>query len=335
MMNLQEIIPEDFSGVISVRRQEEIVFEAGFGYADRANLRPNRIDSKFATASAGKAFVAVAVFALIEAGKLSPDSTIGDLLDFDLKAIDPAITVRQLLNHTSGIPDYFDESVMDDYEELWIDRPSYRFRKSSDLIPLFIDKPMLYPAGERFQYNNTGYVVLGLIIEAQSGLPFDEYLRERIFDRCGMSDTGYFELDKLPANCSFSYIFDPADGRYRTNIFSIEAKGSGAGGAFTTATDVRKFWTALMKGDLITRDSVKLMTSPQIDEGYYGYGLWLIDKTLPSFQGSDPGVDFITSFDREHDLIVTILANMNCDIEGLHMKIRNRILSQASEFFLT
>ena len=186
-MNIESIIPADFSGCVLVTKNEKILFEGSFGQSELANKIPNIIDTRFATASAGKVFVAVAILQLIEAGKLSFDSTIEQILDFDLKNIDPDITVKQLLTHTSGIPDYFDESVMEDYDELWRDYPNYKIRTSADLIPLFIDKPMLYPRGGKFQYNNTGYVVLGLIIEAVTGLSFDEYLNFV----CTMPNEGY------------------------------------------------------------------------------------------------------------------------------------------------
>ena len=88
------------------------------------------------------------------------------------------------LTHTSGVPDYFDESVMDEYEELWIDFPNYKIRYNNDLFPLFINKPMLYPKGEKFQYNNSGYVLLASIIEKISGMYFDEYLQKNIFKPC-------------------------------------------------------------------------------------------------------------------------------------------------------
>ena len=198
------------------------------GYADLANQVPNKVHTRFGTASAGKAFVAVGIMQLIEQGKLRFDSTIGELLDYDLKQIDPQITVEQLLNHTSGIPDYFDEYVMDEYEELWVDFPNYRVRKSVDLLPLFIDKPMMYPRGAKFQYNNTGFVVLGLIIERVAGVvSFDQYLEERVFKPADMLDTGYFELDRLPAHCANGYIFDVQHNEYYTNIYSIEPKGTG------------------------------------------------------------------------------------------------------------
>jgi len=107
---------------------------------------------------------------LIEQGKLQFDDTLGTLLDITLNKIDRDVTVRQLLNHTSGVPDYFDESVMDEYEELWTDYPNYKIRHNSDLLPLFADKPMMYPRGDKFQYNNSGYVFLAMIIEKMTML---------------------------------------------------------------------------------------------------------------------------------------------------------------------
>ena len=326
-MNVNDVIDKNFSGVISIVQRGKNIFQGEYGFADKANEIPNKMDTKFGTASAGKVFVATAILNLIEKKHIKLDSTIGEILKFDLKQIDSGITVRQLLNHTSGIPDYFDESVMDNYEELWINTPNYRIRKSSDLIPLFIDKPMMYPKGERFQYNNTGYVVLGLIIEEITGKPFDVYLQETIFNSCKMTDTGYFELDRLPAKCAFSYIYDKEKDDYRTNIFSIDAKGSGAGGAFTTALDVEKFWMALLSGKLINKESLKMMFSPQVSEGCYGYGVWLLNGKIPSFQGCDPGVNFITSCDLDKLVMITILCNVDYDVETLHNKIYGMIVS--------
>ena len=197
MIKIEELIPNDFRGVVSVSKNSESIFKKAYGYADLPNKRPNQTNTKFGTASAGKAFVAAGIMKLVENDKLSLDNKIGGLLDFDLKAISKVITIKQLLNHTSGIPDYFDESVMDDYAELFADKPNYNFRKSADLIPLFIDKPMMYAPDEKFQYNNTGYVVLGLVIEKLAGVNFDEYLSTVIFEPCGMTNTGYYELDRL------------------------------------------------------------------------------------------------------------------------------------------
>lgn len=181
-MGIANLIPEDFRSCLSVTKDGAVIYRTSQGYADLANQIPNMMNTRFGTASAGKAFVAVGIMQLIEQGKLRFDSTIGALLDFDLKQIDPQITIKQLLNHTLGIPNYYDESVMEEYDELWIDYPNYRVRSSVDLLPLFIDKPMMYPRGTKFQYNNTGFVVLGLIIERITGVvPFDHYLKDCVF----------------------------------------------------------------------------------------------------------------------------------------------------------
>lgn len=106
---------------------------------------------------------------LADRGRIKFDDTLGMLLDMPFHEIDKDVTVKQLLNHTSGVQDYFDESVMEEYEELWIDYPNYKIRHNSDLLPLFIDKPMMYPKGEKFQYNNTRYVLFAMIIEKTTG----------------------------------------------------------------------------------------------------------------------------------------------------------------------
>jgi len=214
MINFDKIIGKNFRGVVSISENGKSVYKKSFGYADLPNERPNKVDTKFGTASAGKAFVATGIMKLIKDNKLTLESCIGDLLDFNSKTISGEITVKQLLNHTSGIPDYFDESVMDEYAELWVDIPNYRIRTSTDLLPLFINKPMMYKPGEKFQYNNSGYVILGLIIEKVTGIKFDEYLSKIIFEPCGMKNTGYYELDRLPGNCANAYIYNEAKGDY-------------------------------------------------------------------------------------------------------------------------
>ena len=326
-MNIDTLVGQDFSGVISVRKDREIIVQNSYGYADINNKVPNEIDTKFATASAGKVFVAVGILQLIENEKLSFDDTIGNILDFDLKSIDRGITIRQLLNHTSGIPDYFDESIMEDYAELWKDFPNYRIRKSMDIVPLFINKPMKYKAGEKFQYNNTGFVVLGLIIEKIAGMLFDDYLSKNIFQPCVMLNTGYYELDRLPAKCANSYIFDENRKDFYTNIYSVDVKGTGAGGAFTTVIDVEKFWDNLLDGKILSKNLLEKMLSLQSnsDDNYYGYGIWLEEtregRLEPWFQGSDPGVSFLSSYDRDQKINITIISNTGNNVWEIREKI--------------
>jgi len=321
---MHHLIPDDFNGVVSIKQQGKVLFEDAFGYADLPNKRPNRLDTIFVTASAGKVFTATGILKLIEQDRLGLESTIGDLLDFDLKQIDPAITVKQLLTHTSGIPDYFDESKGGEYSDLFSDIPCYNIRKNSDFIPLFIDLPMMHPRGEQFHYNQTGYITLGLIIEAVTGLLFDEYLRRELFVPCGMADTGYYEYDRLPANCATVYIHDEARGDYYTNIFSSGAKGTGDGGAFTTVADVERFWRNLFGGNIVSLDMLSQMTTPQVPANCYGYGLWIekfAGRYFPHFEGCEDGISFMSTYDETDDLLVTLISNKGDDVWELDRKI--------------
>jgi CubicO group peptidase (beta-lactamase class C family) len=337
---MHKLIPQDYSGIVSVRRGGDILVEEALGYADLPNKRPNRLDTIFVTASAGKAFTATGILRLIEQGKLSLDSEIGDLLKFDLKQIDPRITVRQLLTHTSGIPDYWNEAEMDavgaHYSDLFRIFPSYNIRKNSDFIPLFIDLPMLYPRGEKFHYNQTGYVTLGLIIEAVTGLPFDEYLIREVFTPCGMEHTRYHEYDRLPANCANVYIYDQNRGDYYTNIYSSGAKGTGDGGAFTTAGDVERFWRGLYGGKIISREMLRQMASPQVSAKCYGYGLWIEELTgriIPHFEGCEEGISFLSTYDEADDLLITLISNKGDNVWKLNREILRGFYGEITPHF--
>lgn len=331
-MDMEQILDENFRGNIYIVQRDKIIYESARGFADLANEISNTPDTRFASASAGKAFVAVGILQLIEQGKIKFDDTLGKLLDIEWNRIDRDITIKQLLTHTSGVPDYFDESIMDEYEELWTDFPNYKIRHNNDLFPLFIHKPMMYPKGERFQYNNTGYVLLASVLEKVSGMYFDQYLKANVFDVCGMESTGYFELDRLPAKCANSYIYCDHTADYRTNIFSVDAKGTGAGGAFITVRDIANFWNGLAAGKLLSKEMVSDMLSKQSgdgtdpEEGFYGYGMWIIDcpggRDIAYFQGCDPGVSFISEYNPNNGLISVLVSNYGDNVWREMRKIR-------------
>lgn len=331
-MDIKEMIDCSFRGNIYIVQDGKVLCERVTGFADLLNEVPNTLETKFAGASAGKVFTAVGILQLIEQGKIDFDDTLEKCLDIELNDIDKDVTIKQLLTHTSGVPDYFDESIMEEYEDLWIDYPNYKIRHNHDLLPLFIKKPMMYPKGEKFQYNNSGYVLLAMIIEKVTGMYFDEYLKENVFDVCDMKSTGYYELDKLPAKCANNYIYCADTNEYRTNIFSVDAKGTGAGGAFITVTDVIKFWTNLLEGKLISKELVSNMLHRQsgdgidAEEGYYGYGVWVIDnpqgKDFAYFQGCDPGVSFFSEYNPNNGIISVLVSNYGDNVWKEMRKIR-------------
>lgn len=281
------------------------------GYRDLTNEIPINEETSFLTASGGKFFVAIGIAKLIEDNKLSLDTKIGDVLSFDLHQIDPNITIKELLTHTSGMPSYFDEKIHSDYSQIWADYPNYKIRSSKDLLPLFIHKTMEFNHGDHFSYNDSAFVLLGIIIEEITKVSFDDFLNDLIFQPLGMSHTGYYELDRLPKNCANAYIFDSKTNSYYTNIYSVDAKGSGAGGAFTNALDIEKLWSAYLNYQLLKKETVELMLTKfaEGEDGGYGLGVWLDDDLNPFIVGVDPGVTFISWHHRSNNQSITINSN--------------------------
>lgn len=317
---------QNFRGNILISKNDQVIFTSSTGLAERSYQVANHSSTRFASASAGKVFVSIGILQLIEQNKLSLKSTLNEILSIDLGQIDMNVTIEQLLTHTSGVPDYFDESVMDDYEELWKDFPNYRIRRNQDLLPLFIHKPMQYPKGTKFSYNNSGFVLLGLIIEEITQMPFDLYLKKHVFDPCNMSSTGYFELDRLPSDCATNYISDEETNSYRSNIYSVDAKGTGAGGCFITVEDIQSFWQALLSYRLLSKEMTEHMLSvhAEDEDSAYGYGIWIRKRTEGNsyyFTGSDPGVSFMSEYCPFQKVLTILVSNY-----GDHVWELNRLI---------
>lgn len=173
-----------------------------------------------------------------------------------------------------------------------------------------------------------------MIVERITGLQFDEYLKINVFDVCCMNSTGYYELDRLPEKCASNYIFDRRIDGYRTNIYSVDAKGTGAGGAFTTVGDISRFWTNLLSYKLLSLEMTRNMFSchsQNVTTGYYGYGIWLSKNAnqsfSPYFQGCDPGVSFISTHDIHKNITVTLVSNYCDNVWKIMRKIREEFLT--------
>lgn len=310
--------PEPFSGVVRLSRGREVLFETAHGLAIRSGGVPNTPGTRFQTASGGKIFTAVAVCRLVERGALGFDTALRDCVDAALPHYDPGVTIGRLLTHTSGITSYFEEDVSPDYETLWRDRPVYRMRSPRDFLPLFRDKPMKFPPGERFDYNDGGYVLLGLAVESVTGRTFPEGVAEAVFEPAGMVDSGYFPADRLPEGTALSYLRDP-DGGWRSNVFAVPAVGGPDGGAYTTAADLDAFWRALAASRLLGDRMTRMLLEPQVATAldpphtHYGYGVW-IDRPGGAVrkrfvEGSDPGVAMRSTHYPGEDVVLTVLGN--------------------------
>lgn len=312
---------KDFSGVIRINRAEEVLFEKAYGFADIPNNRTNNINTRFGIASGAKLLTAISICKLVEQGKLKFDSLLKDYLACD--NFDQNVTIKHLLTHTSGLPDYFYE----DFTE--ISTPMYLLKESKDFLPLIINQKSIFKAGERFQYNNGAYVILAYIVEKVSGIKFIDFVQENIFDVLEMNSSGYFSMDMLPKNCAYGYE-ENSDGTLKTNIFSIPIVGGGDGGVFVTANDISKLWEGLLNYKLLNKDITNELLTPQSyvdNDCYYGYGIFMVIKDKEVYKyfisGGDPGVSFESTIYPKDDMEMTILGNKKFNIYELLSIIEN------------
>ncbi len=176
---------DEFSGVVLIAKDFRVLFHEAYGLADRDAKVPNRKDTKFNLGSINKSFTRVAIHQLVRQGKLSLDDTIKKILpDYPNAQAAEKVTVRHLLNMTSGIGDFFGER----YDAT----PKEKILSLRDYLPLFVDQPLEFEPGTSNRYSNGGYIVLGLIIEKLTGVDYYAYVRENIFKPCGMTDTDAF-----------------------------------------------------------------------------------------------------------------------------------------------
>jgi CubicO group peptidase (beta-lactamase class C family) len=298
------MIPAGFSGVIMVGDRAE-----AYGYAHRAYRIPNTVDTRFAIASGCKGMTALAVVSLIERGALTMSTPARAALGDDLPLIGDDVTVGHLLAHRSGIGDYFDEDAGHAITDYVLPLPVHELATTEQYLAVLGGHPAKFRPGERFAYCNSGYVVLALIAERVSGVPFHDLVRERVLEPAGMDDSGYFRSDELPGRTAVGYVSD-----VRSNVFHLPVRGSGDGGLYSTVGDLRAFWAALFAGRIVGPELVAEMVRPHSDvpaeRKRYGLGFWLHARTdTVMLEGYDAGVSFRSVHDPATGRSRTVISN--------------------------
>ena len=306
-MELEQIsaaLADDFSGVVSVRDANRCVV-ATRGLADRSERRGIEASTRFACASAAKTFTALIALRVIEAGLLSIDTRVADCLP-ELPQLHPDITVRHLLEHTSGMDDFLDEEDDIDIEDVVLPIPVSELDTPASVLPLLDLAPRAEP-GEPFHYNNGGFVALAVVAERASG---HDYYRQAqdIFDAAEMASSGFFRTDDLPSGTALGYL-KSGD----TNIENLPVRGNGDGGVFLTVGDIDRFWEAFAAGRLLGDGLRDQMVTPHQDAGsgnHYGWGIWLnADGSAWSMEGMDAGVSFRSTHVPDRGLTFTVVSN--------------------------
>jgi CubicO group peptidase (beta-lactamase class C family) len=306
-----------FSGVVSVRQQGQVLYERAAGFADRSNKVANTVETRFGIASGTKFFTALAIGKLIAEHKLSFATRLKDCVALDFPHYSPDITIRHLLTHTSGVPDYLDEEKITDFDHFSVARPWYELKGPRDYLAVFPNEPMKFPPGTRFSYSNGGYILLGVVIEEVTGMKYQDYVDQAIFKAIGMNRSGFFAFNQLPENTAFGYIEEA--GGWRTNIYNLPIVGASDGGAYTTVADLATLWRAFWGNEILPNELVDVYATPYIkaetegEHTHYGHGLWIDEQGRGQPEvyiiGSDAGVSFWSSVKREIDLQITVISN--------------------------
>jgi CubicO group peptidase (beta-lactamase class C family) len=337
---------ELFSGALLVASGGRELLASARGLAHRGFSVPNTVGTRFDTASLGKLFTAAATFRLVDRGLLDLDAPVRDLADLEGTAIPADVTIRHCLTHSSGIADDADEEAGEDYEEIWKEKPCYMVRETRDFIPQFAHKPPLFKAGTQSRYNNCAYVLVGLALEAKTGLPFREIVEREVLGPAGMEDTGYFAKDSVAPNVAEGYATveegtamsdrvatpgaAPAGGAptgFRKNIYSFPPIGSPDAGVITTVRDLRKLFLAIEDDGFLSPGLRAEFLSPKIDAftlksgELRRYGYCLEHDLSPSGRrirygkdGCNPGVAAIAMRYPDADGFIAILANQDADV---------------------
>lgn len=303
---LRHVKENAFNGTVLVAKEGEIIFNEGYGYARRfLGKKQNLPDTKFVLGSMSKSFTAVAMLALVESNQASLDDPVAMYYPAYQEWRD--VKIRHLLNHTSGIVNYYRSAL--DYVKYFL------FAQTPERIIAGVKNvPLLYKAGEAYNYSNTNYMILSGIIEKVSGKPYIDYLAESVIKPMGLTRTGYEPYPYKQENIAKGYC---ANMIVEVNGFNL-SNFYGAGGLYSSTEDVFVFLQGVDENKLLNEEA-----NAQVAGGYeYGYGLMLEDTQdygrIYFHTGGGPGISTGMYHYADKGIIVVILGNnMACFTDQL------------------
>ena len=273
-----------FNGSVLVADKGKVIFEKGYGYADMEWNIPNTVDTKFELGSITKQFTAALILQLVEQGKLRLDNKISDILTWYPAKNGTRITIHQLLTHTSGIPNYTDFPG-------FVDKRAFEKMTPRELINTFSEKPLDFEPGSQFYYSNSGYIVLGAIIEQITGKSYKDVLEEKILKPLGMDNSGYINLERITPKRAHGY--SKQFNHYTNAAYLDMSLPFAAGALYSTVEDLYKWDQALYGNNILSNESKEKMFTGYIKDfrGKYGYG-WDVGKEAVDDQGDS--TDYIS-----------------------------------------
>lgn len=306
-----------FDGAVLVAENGKVIYKDAFGQANREWNIPNRTDTKFMIGSISKPLTATLVLIQVQKGLLRLDKTIADYIpDFKNKPA-AAITIRQLLSHTSGLPNY---DIIKDF----FPRISRQQFSREDYIKVYMDSALLFPPGSSYFYSSWGYFTLGYIMEKVTGKTYAQLMSDDIFKKAGMTNSGSYYHTQIVGNRATGY--DYSFGGYTTGDFRDQSNTMGTGDIYSTVEDMFKFHMALADNSLLNQSLTAEMFTPGIRPAQYGYG-WFnkqfkytaTDSVASSFHlGMTEGfISFMRRIPSTNSMVVILCNSSPTDFFGI------------------
>lgn len=290
-----------FNGVALVRHKGEIVFQKGYGYANAALKLPNRTTTKFPILSITKAFTALIILKLQEQGKLSVDHSLTKY--FPEYPRFKKVKLHHLLTHSSGLHNYTSDVGLEDSAIIG------NTVSKEKVLQQFMPKPLEFEPGKRYEYNNSGYFLLGLIIEQVSGKSYETNVREMVFGPLGMKDSGFDFLSLPKTQKAQGYYQWNERGRIIVSHYD-STYGYSAGSIYSTVQDMGIFAAAIEEKKMVDANTWEIIFKDHINN--YGYG-WqrgtFLEKNYVKHSGGYPGFMSEFMYYPDEDLFIILLNN--------------------------
>jgi CubicO group peptidase (beta-lactamase class C family) len=315
---------DQFSGSVLVAKKGKVVFRQGYGLANREWNVANAPETKFRLGSLTKQFTAMLVMQLYQEGKIDLGGHISDYLPYYRKDIGTRVTINQLLSHTSGIGDF---GSRDDFSEIC--KTEYAPR---EFVEKYCSENLEAEPGVRYRYSNSGYYILGAIIESLRSKPYREVLKERIFDVIGMNDSGMEMRKEVVSEQASGYNLQY--GKYtKPDYINLYAVIFSAGGMYSTVGDLLKWDRALYTEKLLSNKNLLLMFKPNMEK--YAYGIQVNKMKIPglaftsefsSHNGAINGYRSIILRESHEQQVIVVLSNLvpgstSVDLSSMSNKI--------------
>jgi len=252
-----------FDGAVLVAEDGKIIYKGAFGLANREWNIPNSTDTKFMIGSISKPFTATLMLILVQKGLVGLDKTVEDYLPEFKNKPAAKVTIRQLLSHTSGIPNY---DVIKDF----FPRISRQSFTREEYLRIYQDFAIAFTPGTKYLYSSWGYFTLGYIIEKITGKPYAQAMKDEIFDKLKMENSGSYLHTKIVTKRASGY--DYRLGNYLSADFRDQSNTMGTGDIYTTVEDLFKFHLALSNNSLLNKELTNEMFTPGMRPARYGYG---------------------------------------------------------------